>query len=201
MTDTDFESQPTVKTEVQPGLPLDVPVSLPIISAWPGGEHDGSRLTSEQRSEIRQLWVEGHSRKKIAEMTKHSRNTVREVIAPSAEVAEHLRNSRAARMLIEEEDMLRLRSELIEAKGDKVSISDVNSALMIGGIAIKDAGGAAPLKVEMKIEHEFHMAAGLMAGGLVEQKAVVFAPAPPVLEVEYADIEKGSGGAAEKFQN
>lgn len=179
-TPTPNHQPPTTTTE----LGLEVPVSLPVTSAWPGGEHDGSRLTLEQRAEIRQLWVEGHSRKKIAEMTKHSRNTVREVIAPTSEVAEHLRSTRASRMLIEEEDMLRLRSELIEAKGDKVSIGDVNSALMIGGIAIKDAGGAAPLKVEMKIEHEFHMAAGLMAGGIAEQKAVVFAPAPPVLEME-----------------
>ena len=173
--------------ETQARLPMEVTVSLPKSDPWPGGEHDGSRLTQAHRAEIRRLWVDGHSRKKIAEMTKHSRNTVREVIAPTPEVAEHLRGTRAARMLIEEEDMLRLRSELIEAKGDKVSIGDVNSALMIGGIAIKDAGGAAPQRIEVKIEHGFSAAATLMAGA-AKALPSAFAPAAPVMDAEEVKI-------------
>jgi len=54
---------------------------------------------------------------------------------------------------------------------------------MIGGIAIKDAGGAAPMRIEVSVEHEFKAAAELMAGSTVHV-AAPFAPVPPVIEAE-----------------
>lgn len=175
--------------EVTTELGMRVPVSLPLPSAWSGGVHDGSRITAEERAEIRQLWVDGHSKKKIAELTRHSRNTIAAAVAPTEEVAEHLRKTRAARMLLHEEELLRVRDEVIEEKynAGKLSIGDLNSALMIGGIAIKDAGGAAPMKMELKVEHEFSMAASLMAGMPGMKPSAPFAPPPPVLEAEFSD--------------
>lgn len=184
---------PSLQADDPPGLPtertelgLDVGVSLPAPSAWSGGVHSGERLTPDQRAVIRQLWVEGHSKKKIAELTKHSRNTIAEVVAPTAEVEEFLRKSRAARMLLHEEELLRVRDEVIERKylDGKLSVGDLNSALMIGGIAIKDAGGAAPQRIRVEADPSLLMAAQIFSGQ--------FKPVTAGKVVVDAEVERGN---------
>lgn len=163
-------------------LGLNVPVTLPKPSAWSGGQHSGERLTPVQRAEIRALWSQGFSKKKISEQLKHSRNTIAEVIDEDGEIGAHLRETRATRMLVEEEDLRRQRAEVMEtlADGNKLKVGDLNSAMMISSIAIKDAGGSAPQRIEVSVEHEFHAAAALMNGGAGQ--AVSFAPVMQALK-------------------
>jgi hypothetical protein len=163
---------PLVTTE----LGIQVPVSVPKPSAWSGGEHSGERLTQEQRAQIRDLWTRGYSKLKISKELQHSRNTIAEVIDQDGEIGAHLRETRATRMLVEEEDLRRQRAEVMEEKADagKLSVGDLNSAMMISSIAIKDAGGSAPQRIEVSVEHEFHAAATLMNGGA--RQPVSFAP-------------------------
>lgn len=170
--------------ENEPGLGMVVPVNLKPPSAWSGGEHSGERLLPEQRAQIRALWARGWSKLKIAKELKHSRNSIAAVIDEDGEIGAHLRETRATRMMIEEEDLRRQRAEVIEKKADagKLSVADLNSAMMIAGIGIKDAGGAAPVRVKIDVEHEFHVAAELMAG-TQQQSARPFMP-PPVIEAE-----------------
>lgn len=174
-------------SEKTPDLGMTVPVSLKKTSAWSGGEHDGSRLTPEQRAKIRALWAHGFSKLAISKELKHSRNTIFEVIDENGEIGAHLRETRATRMLVEEEDLRRMRAEVIEDKADKgkLSVGDLNSAMMIGSIAIKDAGGSAPQRIEVSVEHEFHAAAALMTGGA--RQPVSFAP---VMEAEIVPLTK-----------
>jgi hypothetical protein len=91
-------------------------------------------------------------------------------------------------MLVEEEDLRRMRAEVIEDQSDKgkLKIGDLNSAMMIGSIAIKDAGGSAPQRLEVTVEHEFKAAAELMTGSASRQP-VSFAP---VLEAELVPVPK-----------
>jgi len=163
---------PLVTTE----LGLKVPVTVPKPSAWSGGEHSGERLTQDQRAQIRDLWTRGYSKLKISKELGHSRNTIAEVIDQDGEIGAHLRETRATRMLVEEEDLRRQRAEVMEDKADagKLSVGDLNSAMMISSIAIKDAGGSAPQRIEVSVEHEFHAAATLMNGGA--RQPVSFAP-------------------------
>lgn len=167
-------------------LGLTVPVTLKKPSAWSGGEHDGSRLTGEQRAQIRALWAQGLSKRAISVELKHSRNTIAEVVDEDGEIGAHLRETRATRMLVEEEDLRRMRAEVIEEQADKgkLKIGDLNSAMMIGSIAIKDAGGSAPQRIEVSVEHEFKAAAELMAGSAARQP-VSFAP---VMEAEIVPV-------------
>jgi hypothetical protein len=175
----------------QPPLPLTLPngeplpVTLQKPKAWSGGEHDGSRLTPEQRAQIRALWGQGLSKLKISQQLHHSRNTIAEVIDEDGQIGAHLRETRATRMLVEEEDLRRMRAEVMEDKAavGKLSVGDLNSAMMIGSIAIKDAGGSAPQRIEVSVEHEFKAAAELMSGGGMRQP-VSFAPAPDFIEAE-----------------
>lgn len=169
-------------------LGLEVPVSVPKPSAWSGGGHSGERLTVEQRAQIRALWARGMSKLAISKELKHSRNTIAEVIDENGEIGAHLRETRATRMLVEEEDLRRMRAEVLEdlAEKDKLKVADLNSAMMIGSIAIKDAGGSAPVRVKVEVEHEFKMAAELMAGG-TKAKAAPFMPAP-VMEAEVVPV-------------
>ncbi len=168
-------------------LGLAVPVTLKKPSAWSGGEHDGSRLTPEHRAQIRALWAQGMSKLKISQELKHSRNTIAEVIDEDGEIGAHLRETRATRMLVEEEDLRRMRAEVIEEQAEKgkLKIGDLNSAMMIGSIAIKDAGGSAPQRIEVSVEHEFKAAAELMAGSASRQP-VSFAP---VMEAEIVPVK------------
>ena len=175
----------------QPPLPLTLPngeplpVTLQKPKAWSGGEHDGSRLTPEQRAQIRALWGQGLSKLKISQQLHHSRNTIAEVIDEDGQIGAHLRETRATRMLVEEEDLRRMRAEVMEDRAavGKLSVGDLNSAMMIGSIAIKDAGGSAPQRIEVSVEHEFKAAAELMSGGGMRQP-VSFAPAPDFIEAE-----------------
>lgn len=162
-------------------LGLEVPVTLKKPSAWSGGEHDGTRLTAEQRAQIRSRWAQGCSKLAISKELKHSRNTIAEVIDEDGDIGAHLRETRATRMLVEEEDLRRMRAEVMETlhDKDKLKVGDLNSAMMIGSIAIKDAGGSAPQRIEVSVEHEFHAAAALMTGGT--RQPVSFAP---VMEAE-----------------
>ena len=163
-------------------LGMDVPLKPLLESGWSGGEHSGERLPESERQKILSLYAQNWSAKKIAEETHHSRNTIAAILA-TPENAARLRETRAARHLVAEDLLLRDRDEVIERLSalGKLKLSDINSALMIGGIAIKDAGGAAPLRIEVNVEHEFKAAASLMAGSSVN---VSFATAPPVLEAE-----------------
>ena len=166
-------------------LGMTVPVTLKKPSAWSGGEHDGSRLTPEQRASIRALWAQGLSKLAISKQLGHSRNTIAEVIDENGEIGAHLRETRATRMLVEEEEFRRQRAEVLEdleATG-KRKMSDLNSALMIASIAIKDAGGSAPQRIEVSVEHEFKAAAELMTGGA--RQPVSFAP---VMEAELVPV-------------
>lgn len=134
--------------------------------AWSGGEHDGTRLSSTERKLILDLMAEGDSDSEIRRKTGHSRNTIA-AISASPERAAWLQETRKARMLAEEDSLMRERTALIEdleMKG-KLKLSDINSAVMITGIGIKDAGGSAPVRMEVKVDHEFSLAAELMAGG------------------------------------
>jgi hypothetical protein len=175
-------SQPLTTTE----LGMSVPVTLKKPSAWSGGEHDGSRLLPEQRAQIRALWAQGKSKLAISKELQHSRNTIAEVIDEDGAIGAHLRETRATRMLVEEEDLRRLRAEVIEDQSGKgkLKIGDLNSAMMIGSIAIKDAGGSAPQRLEVTVEHEFKAAAELMTGSAARQP-VSFAP---VLEAELVPV-------------
>lgn len=166
-------------------LGMSVPVTLKKPSAWSGGEHDGSRLTAEQRASIRALWAQGLSKLAISKQLGHSRNTIAEVIDENGEIGAHLRETRATRMLVEEEDLRRMRAEVIEDLADnkKLKVGDLNSAMMIGSIAIKDAGGSAPQRIEVSVEHEFKAAAELMTGGA--RQPVSFAP---VMEAELVPL-------------
>lgn len=168
-------------------LGMSVPVTLKKPSAWSGGDHDGSRLTVEQRAQIRALWAQGRSKLAISKELKHSRNTIAEVIDEDGEIGAHLRETRATRMLVEEEDLRRMRAEVMEDlhDKDKLKVGDLNSAMMIGSIAIKDAGGSAPQRIEVSVEHEFHVAAALMTGAATRQP-VSFAP---VVEAEIVPVK------------
>jgi hypothetical protein len=169
-----------------PDLGLEVPVSLEKPpTAWVGGEHSGERLTAAQRAEIRAQWAAGKSKSKIATELKHSRNTVAAVIDEDGDIGEHLRQTRATRMLVEEEDLRRMRSEVLgdlEEKG-KLKPGDLTNAMMVASIAAKDAGVAAPQRVEIAVEHDFSAAAALMNGGEARQP-LAFAPIPKTIEAE-----------------
>jgi AraC-like DNA-binding protein len=170
----------TTTTEL--GMAVAVKPLLP--SGWSGGEHSGERLPESERQRILELYAQNWSAKKIAEETKHSRNTIAAILA-TPDNAARLRETRAARHLVAEDLLMRDRDDLLEtlSKSGKLKLSDINSALMIGGIAIKDAGGAAPMRIEVSVEHEFKAAAKLMAGSTVHV-AAPFAPVPPVIEAE-----------------
>lgn len=162
-----------------PPLDLDVPVSLPKPSAWSGGKPDGSRLTEEQRAEIYQRHMDGQSTFKIAREMKHGRNTIAALLKPDdPAVGEHLQATRKARQLHEEEDLLRLRREVLEDKAEagKLSVADLNSAVMIAGIGIKESGGAAPQRIRVEVDVNHHLAAQVFSGQ--------FKPAPLVMEAE-----------------
>lgn len=187
-------SEPLTTTE----LGMSVPVTLKKPSAWSGGEHDGSRLTVEQRASIRALWAQGKSKLAISKELKHSRNTIAEVIDEDGEIGAHLRETRATRMLVEEEDLRRMRAEVMEDLADskKLKMGDLNSAMMIGSIAIKDAGGSAPQRIEVSVEHEFHVAAALMTGAATRQP-VSFAP---VMEAEIVPVTNQETNASDQIR-
>jgi hypothetical protein len=168
-------------------LGMDVPVKPLLPSGWSGGTHSGERLPEVERQKILELYAQNWSAKKIAEETKHSRNTIAAILA-TPDNAARLRETRAARHLVAEDLLMRDRDEVMEklSASGKLKLSDINSALMIGGIAIKDAGGAAPLRIEVSVEHEFKAAAELMAGSAV-QSGAAFALTPPILEAELID--------------
>lgn len=182
-----------MNTTTETELGMEVAISLKKPSAWSGGVHTGERLGAEQRAAIRDLWGRGWSKKKIAEELGHSRNTVAEIIDEDGEVGAHLRETRQTRQLVEEEELRRVRAEVIEQKQEegKLSVADLNSALLIAGVGIRDAGGSAPQRVEVRVEHEFHAAAALMAGSAqpVARAAASFAP---VIEAEVVGEEVGA---------
>lgn len=161
-----------------PMLPMDVPVSLPKPSAWTGGDRTGERLTPEQRAEIYQRHMDGQSTFKIAREMKHSRNTIAALLKPDdPAVGEHLQATRKARMLHEEDDILRLRREVMEDKAEakKLSVSDLTGAAMVASIAIKESGGAAPQRIRVEADPSLIMAAQIFSGQ--------FKPASPVIDV------------------
>jgi DNA-binding transcriptional MerR regulator len=174
-------------SEEKTELGMIVDTREPPPPAWSGGEHDGTRLDALERKHIMDLFAEGCSLSEIRRRLGHGRNTIAAVLA-RPEVAEKLRETRAARMLLEEEALLRERSDLIDdlSKRGKLKLSDLNSGLMITGIGIKDAGGAAPTRVKVEVEHEFKMAAELMTAG-TKTEAKPFMPAP-VMEAELVDV-------------
>lgn len=167
-------------------LGMTVPVNLKKpASAWSGGEHTGERLTPEQRAEIRDLWAAGKSKSKIAKETGHSRNTVASIIDGDPEVGDHLRKTRATRMLVAEEDYRRVRDELmqdLEASG-KLKMADLTNAMMVASVAVRDAGGAEPQRLEVSVDHSFKDAAELMNGGATREP-LAFAPIPKTIEAE-----------------
>lgn len=158
--------------------------------AWSGGEHSGERLSSAERKLILDLMAEGLSDSEIRRRTGHSRNTIAS-IAASPERAAWLKETRAARMLAEEDSLMRERTALIEdleSRG-KLKLSDLNSAMMITGIGIKDAGGSAPVRIEVGVEHSFKDAAGLMAGvPLAQGKERAASAFAPVQEAEVVAV-------------
>ena len=180
------EDEPMMRTEL--GLEDEVREVPP--GAWSGGVHDGSRLPETERKKILDLMVEGLSDSEIRRRTGHGRNTIA-AVAASPERAAWLKETRAARMLSAEDSLMRERLELIDELVDagKLKLSDVNSALMITGIGVKDAGGSAPVRMEVKVEHEFRQAAELMAGGTRVSAASVFAPV--VVEAEMVPVSDG----------
>lgn len=200
----------TIKTE-QPDLPMDVPVSLPKPgTAWSGGEHDGSRLKPEQRAEIYQRHMDGQSTLKISKEMKVSRNTIDALVKPDdPQVAEHLQSTRKARLLAKEDELMRIRDEVMEEKAKmgmgKLSIGDLNSALMINGIGIKESGGAAPQRIRVEADPSLIMAAQIFSGqfkpALALPEPAVRVPAP-VMEAEVVgeDAETGRLGVEEKIQ-
>lgn len=158
--------------------------------AWSGGEHSGERLSAAERKIILDLMAEGESDSEIRRRTGHSRNTIAS-IAASPERAAWLKETRQVRMLAQEDSLMRERTALIEdlEERGKLKLSDLNSAAMITGIAIKDSGGSAPVRVEVNVEHEFKMAAELMTAGGFSNAAASFAPPPPAMEAEVVPVE------------
>lgn len=153
---------------------------------WQGGQHDGSRLSLTEQTLIRDLFMEGASISEIRVKTGHSRNTISKLLA-TPQMAAQLRELRAARLLLEEEALMRERADVIETLADKgkLKLSDLNSALMITGIGIKDAGGAAPQRLEVKVEHGLSAAAELMASS--GRRTAPFMPTP-VQEAELVPV-------------
>jgi hypothetical protein len=180
---------PKERVTTELGFPVDVREAPP--PAWSGGTHDGSRLPPTERKIILDLMAEGCSDSEIRRRTGHGRNTIA-AIAASPERAAWLKETRQARMLAAEDSMLRERDALIEKLeiSGKLKLSDLNSAAMITGIAIKDSGGSAPMRVEVKHEHGFALAAELMAGGARVSAAASFAP---VHEAEVVKVKKSEG--------
>jgi len=175
---------PTVTTEI--GLSIPIQDALP--NPWKGGVHSGVRLTPEQRNQVMELLAENLSDSEISKRLGHSRNTIAALAADPARAA-WLKEHRAARLLAAEDSLLRSRTELIGELEDtgKLKVADLNSALMITGIGIKDAGGSAPQRLEVTVEHEFSVAAQLMAGGQ-DRQPVSFAPSPDIIEAELVPI-------------
>lgn len=171
----------TVKTE----LGLEVGVSLKKPDAWPGGIHSGERLTPDQRAEIYQRNMDGQSTFKIAAEMKVGRNTIAALLKPDdPAVTEHLQATRKARQLQEEDDLLRLRGEVMAEKAEagKLSVGDLNSAVMIAGIGIKESGGAAPVRIRVEADPSLIMAAQIFSG----QFKPVAAPVVDVEEIKTA---------------
>lgn len=161
-------------------LPMEVPVSLPKPSVWKGGVHDASRLTPAQRADIYDRHLNGDSTFKIARELGHSRNTIAALVrTDDPAVAEHLQSTRKARQLQEEDDLLRLRAEVMASKAEanKLSVGDLNSAVMIAGIGIKESGGAAPQRIRVEADESLLLAAQMFSG---QFKAV---KAGPVIDV------------------
>lgn len=169
--------------------------------AWSGGVADGSRLRPEERKMILDLMTEGLSDSEIRRRTGHGRNTIA-AVAASPERAAWLKETRAARMLAAEDSLMRERDALIDELVDKgkLKLSDVNSAVMITGIGIKDAGGSAPMRLEVSVEHEFKQAAALMAGGQRTSAASVFAPVVEA-EVEMVGHKEAQRGKKTETEN
>lgn len=160
-------------------LGLEVPVSVKTPEAWSGGEHDGSRLTPQQRAAIMAMLAENWSDKKIAEHTKHSRNTIAALRADPAR-ADWLMKTRAARHLAREESLMLEANELMDklSTNDKLKLADVTSAMIASSMAIKDAGGAAPQRIRVEADPSLIMAAQIFSGQFKPVQAA------PVYEAE-----------------
>lgn len=160
---------------------MNVPVSLKKPAAWSGGEHDGTRLTPEQRAQIYQYHLDGWSTFKIARELGHSRNTITALLKPDDPMtAEHLQGTRKARQLHLEHDLMLLRAEIMEekAKDKKLSVADVTAAIMVAGVGIKESGGSAPQRIRVEADPSLLMAAQIFSG---QFKPVLTAP---VMEAE-----------------
>lgn len=179
---------------VETELGMVVPVKEAPPPAWSGGVHDGSRLPPTERKIILDLMAEGLSDSEIRRRTGHGRNTIA-AIAASPERAAWLKETRQARMLAAEDSLMRERDALMDDLHDKgkLKLSDINSAVMITGIGIKDSGGSAPVRVEVSVEHEFKMAAELMTAGGFTNAAASFAPPPPAMEAEMVVVPVSDG--------
>jgi len=134
--------------------------------AWTGGKPSGERLTREERQHIKDLFVAGCSRLEIEGLTKHGRKTIAAVIASDPELVKQLAETRAARALVEEALLHEERSDAIDKKrvAGKLSVADLNSAIMINGILIKDSGGAAPKRIRLEADPSLVLAAQLFSG-------------------------------------
>lgn len=164
-------------------LGMEVPVTLPVPKVpWSDGEHDGSRLTVEERTKVMELLAENMSDNKIAEQTGHSRNTIAALRAHPAR-AKWLQETRAARHLAREESLMleadEIRGELRDK--DKLKLADLTSAQMISSIAIKEAGGSAPQRIRVEADPSLIMAAQIFSG---QFKPVLSAP---VMEAEIVE--------------
>jgi hypothetical protein len=170
----------------EPALPLDVPPPpAPPPVAWTGGKPSGIRLTREEREVIKAMFLAGCSRAEIERQTKHGRKTIAAVIAADPELVNQLKEARQSRLLVEEHFLHEEREEAIEKKRatGKLSVAEMNSAIMINGILIKDSGGAAPRRVILEADPSLAAAAALFAGAPVK-------PQSPVHEAEIIEPEQ-----------
>jgi predicted DNA-binding protein YlxM (UPF0122 family) len=148
-------------------LPLDVPPPPPPPPVvWTGGKPSGVRLSRDQRELVKSLFLADCSFSEIAKQTGHGRKTIAAVIAADPELVNQLKEQRLARLLVEDAMLHDDRVEVMDAKREsgKLSVADLNSAIMINGIAMKDAGGAAPRRVILEADPSLAAAAALFAG-------------------------------------